>query len=448
VLARAARRDQDLYLCIEFMRRFLSPRGGAAALCAIVLGAGCEDRVPTFPEGQLPGQSRAQTIELLLPAADFLRADTVFDGFASQNQFGALVVANRFGDGLTRPPLQSNALARFAIPDTVVYTRAGTVRTDSVASYVGGEITALLQGDRSRIDGDVELSLHVAAEAWDTSATWQLAEGVPGAVRSWQTPGGTRGALLARIRLAAGDAALPDTLRWAMDSVAMARLTEGARHGVVITAEGAQGRLQLVLLSLRAEARPVGVTDTVVPFTIFPAAQRFVFTPEPPIGGDGYEVGGVRGARTVLRLQLPETLPACPPGSPPCGTVRMVDARLNQVALLMTPQRNRDGFEPLGTSFIQLRRMLEPELGRFSPLGVPGVGGDSIPARSFAMGPDTTIAVQLVPDLIRRMVADTTRTATIALLDSPEGGFFGVSRLRRDMRLRIIYTILPQPTLP
>lgn len=429
------------------MRRFLLSWGGAAAVGAMVLGAGCEDRVPTFPEGQLPGETRAQTVELLLSASEFVLEDTVYDGFSRQTQLGALVVASDFGEGAE--PLQANALGRFPLPDTVVYTRGGSTRSDSILRYVGGELTAVLQRDRSQVDGALELSLFEVGEAWDTTATWQHAARGDTATRAWQQPGGTRGALLARTTLSLADTAFRDTLRWAIDSVAMQRLADGAGHGVLISADGASARLLLTGLSLRADVRPAGGADTTVSITLTPAAQRFVFSPEPPLGGGAYAVAGIRGARSVLTLRLPENVPACPPGTvPACGTVRTQDARLNQVALLLTPERTTDGFRPVGTAFVQLRRLLEPELGRFSPLGVPPVGGDSIPAASFVAPQDTTIAFQLSPDLVRRMLEDDTRTATLALLGSPEGAYFGLPRFRRDARLRIVYTIVPAPTLP
>jgi hypothetical protein len=428
------------------MRR-TSRRIAGTLLAAVTVGvAGCRDELPTFSGDFFPGTQRTQTLELQLPLGDFLLGDTVFQGFTDARTLGALLTANGFGEAGAGPQLHAHALTAFQFPDTVQYVRDGTVYGDTVFSLTEATLVGVIDPLRSVYDQAVELQLWEAAEAWDTLATWHLARGAAGEQQAWTEPGGTRGALLASLMLTPGDTLPGDTLRWALDSVAVNRLA-GA-HGLVVTAAGAPSRIQFGFTRLDVSITPTSIDTTLVQ-TLVPRALHYVFNPpfERPAGL--WSVGGVRSYRTVLQLQLPDHLPACadPAGPGPCPTIPLGQVQLNQLAVLLTPHVQPDGYRVVSPVRLEARLITEPELGARAPLG-PSVGSsESIPADAFARG-DTTAALFLGPAFARRLVADTARTGTIALTIEPEGRTFGVARFHRDARLRIIYTIVPEPTLP
>jgi hypothetical protein len=126
--------------------------------------------------------------------------------------------------------------------------------------------------------------------------------------------------------------------------------------------------------------------------------------------------------------------------------VPLKNVSLNQVSLVFSPVAVDDGFRPTETVFLQLRHVLEPELGRRAPLG-PVVANDTVPKRAFQVPGDTAIALRMT-DFVQRAAQNDSLSATFALVNANEGFEFGLARFRREARLRIVYTLVPEPKLP
>ncbi|HYJ79517.1 MAG TPA: hypothetical protein VEW03_07960, partial [Longimicrobiaceae bacterium] len=87
---------------------FLTPLLAAAIVA-------CTDESPTLTGDDLfPGGSRPVTLELVVPAAEFLTTLGVYTGFADRYSFPFLVIANQYGGGL-----QAHALVTLNFPDEI-----------------------------------------------------------------------------------------------------------------------------------------------------------------------------------------------------------------------------------------------------------------------------------------------------------------------------------------
>lgn len=435
-------------------RRLNSGRKTILALAALLAGAGCTDDLPTVGGEELfPSGTRPSTFEVTVPAERFLTTLGDFSGYTDARDAGFLLVANRF-DGA----LEAHTLARLApVPQTVTYTRGGQQRTDTIAALVGGALVAPLDTAASMADGVVRVRVWEVGEAWDPgSVSWELAVDTAGERVPWTTPGGTRGALLGEVELAAAAFRRDSTLRVPVDSTALKRIATEDFRGLLITAEGAGARLQLRNVRLDAEVRPRGATDTLVALSVGAGAQTFVYTPDQPSSPTAWEAGGVRSARTLFRVDLGLRVPVCPQAD--CPQVPLRDVTLNEVALLLDPVPVPAGFRPLGPVPILLRRVVEPELGRQAPLGE--VANDVLalnPALGraiFAGGvfdPAEPLYVVPITEFARRLAASDTTTANLALLGEGGGAAvatFGTAWFAPAPRLRIVYTVPVRPTLP
>jgi hypothetical protein len=438
-----------------------------AALLLLAGGvSGCRDELPTatgpdrFPEGTL-----LTSLVVDLPAAEFLEYLGQFTGYTGVRQAEYGLVANQF-DGV----LQARTLSRLgAFPDTISYTAGGATVTDTVWEWAAGSVVATVDTVATQVTGSVTLRLHAAAQEWDPgSATWALAIDTAGARVPWAQPGGSLGAELGRATWAPRDTVLGDTIRWAIDSLAVAQMAADGFHGLVVVAEGAPSRVQIGPLLLRTGIRPASRPDTVLAQTIAGGPRTFVFSPAPPDAGATpgarWMAGGIGSARSLFRVTLPERVRACPPGTPPgaaCPERLLRDMILNEVALLLEPDTVGGGFRLLAPTVIRLRTLAEPELGRRAPLGAPALGGQTAAGFIFAEGrvtrelfaapTDTTLAI-LMTDHFRNLIARDTLQApastAFALLAEPEGANFGYARFVPTPRLRIVYTLPVQRTSP
>lgn len=435
------------------MRRIVPALRGICAFALLGTLSACADKLPTTSQDdQFPGGTRPSTLEVLLSPADLLESDTVFTGFLRpQDAFDSyLLVANQFGAVGT--PLEAHALASFAaLPDTLTFTAGGTSHTDTAFTFAGGAVVAKLDTVASEFRVPVTLEVWALAQPFDTATvTWELAADSAGARRPWTTPGGTRAALLGSLQIAPGDTMLGDSVRIPLDSLAMAQARVGLKGapGVLVTVSGGPARLQLNSLALRATVRPASAQDTTLALTSNTATRAFVFTPAPPAPNGLFQVGGPVGARSIVRITLPKQLPGCSSASPlPCTQqVPLKNVVLNQVSLIFVPVAVDDGFRPTETVHLQLRHVLEPALGRRAPLG-PVVASDTVPKGVFSTAKDTTVMLRLT-DFAQRVAQTDSLTNTFALLNTIEGHEFGLARFLRQARLRIVYTLVPEPKLP
>jgi hypothetical protein len=415
----------------------------AAALCLAAL-MGCDNQLPTVTgDGAFPGDRVPVTLEVTVPTSQLVVSDTVFEGFDTPLSY--LLVANAFDGALT-----AHALARFSgYPDSVIYSVGGVVRTEKSFVYGAGRITAQVDSASSSPRAPASLELLAVAQDWDTTAvSWENAVDRPTAPVRWRTPGGTPGSLISRVTWTPGDTTQKDSLSWTVDSLTVARLARGEVSGVLVRSASVGSRLEISRLTLSYGIRPAGKPDTTIAQQLTTGTQTFLLTPDPPAGAGFYRVGGLTGARTVLRLDLSQKVSNCAPPATAagCTTVPLSSVELDQATLLLDSAPVPFGFRPLKPALIELRRLLEPELGARSPLGDLLVSVAADPA-AFKAGGQRAIAVPLTAS-VGAAAATTTQTLDLALLSGVGANDFGTVWFTSAPRLRLLYTVPRQPTLP
>ncbi|HEV2147863.1 MAG TPA: hypothetical protein VGR37_10715 [Longimicrobiaceae bacterium] len=441
-------------------RRFSLGRALASAVLLTLPAVACTDDPPTaggvdlFPGGTLPA-----TFQVVLPADSVTRLLGTFSGYTGPEDAGFLVVANEF-DGR----LNSNALIRLAgFPTSVTFTQGGTSKTDSVFTFGRGTLVARLDSLASTSAGPIDLQLFEVGQPWDpATVSWQFAVDTVGGRVPWTRPGGSRGALLSTVRLPAGAGVQGDSVLFALDSLTVKRISAPDFPGFLLTAAGAQGRVQLGAsgIQLRTGVHPQSASpDTLVPVTVSSGALAFIFDPDQPSAQGVWEVGGIRSARTLFRLQLPRTLPVCRGGA--CTQVPLRQLTLNEVSLLLDPVPVPNGFRPVGPVPIAVRRVTEPELGRRAPLGaVVNQPVGLTAARTLVFGgsqfmPGDSLHVVPITSFAADLAASDSTGASLALLSDPGTLFgvpgalsFGPAWFAATPRLRIVYTAPERLVLP
>jgi hypothetical protein len=411
-----------------------------AALAVTV--AACSDETPTLSgPGSFPPGGTAVTREVILPAARFFEVLGGFSGYTDASDAAYAVVANQYGG-----ELNAHALARFiGFPRTVTYLRNGVSKTDAAFSY--RESRLVLDVDTLATAGrPFTLQVWEAAQRFDPrTATWTLAIDSAGEQVAWTEPGGTRGVLL-------GTASYPatggDSLVVTLSPASVQRMADSTSPGVVVTVAETGARVELANFQLRISVRPDSAApDTTINFTALTGANlTTVYTPEQPDATPGtVAVGGIRSARTLLELDLDQTVPGCP-ATQTCAEVPLSQVQLNQVAILLRPAPTPRGFGALNSVPLALRLVVEPELGRVAPLGQTLLDQDVL----FPSA-DSVLALPITT-LTRTLLANDSIPRTVALV-SEQGGAgpppnFGVLFLSADARLRIVYTLPARRPLP
>lgn len=416
-------------------------RAGAGVLALLGL-AGCTNDVPTATGSDLfPGATEMTSIAILVPADQFLSGDTVYDGYTGVGNAGYLLAANRF-DG----ELDAHALARFGtFPDSVSYTVGGTRVTDKTFTYSSGRITALIDTVASVPAGSVVLRLYALEQPWDSvNVSWTHASDAPAPTVAWATPGGSLGDLIAEATWVRGDTLRRDSIVWQIDSLAMNRIATPGFAGLAATAAVPGARVQFSRLALTGSVRPATHPDTTVEVTPLTSVQTFIFDPPPPQAATAFRAGGFTGARTILRLRLDHQVPSCADPTAGCPLIPLRDVTLNGAQLLLDPLPVPSGFRPTVPQFLQLRRLLEPDLGRKSALSEVLVQDTAAVVFSGPSGPQT--ASVNVTNILRAF-ADSS-SIDLALMSTTQSASFGVLWFSRSPRLRLIYTLPRTPTLP
>lgn len=417
--------------------RFLVP----VVLLGSALFAACQERSPTaVGEDLFPQGSRPATVELA-SAAQSLTILGRFTGYTSPQDAAFLLVANRF-DG----SLDAATLARFrGFPTFVNVTVNGAVRVDSVFTFLGGQVVVPIDTTATEFQGGpVTLELRALARSPGPDSLF---------ARGTIDTTGTR--LLSSVRITPGDTATRDSVVFAIDSLDVRQFAREDFPGLLLRAAGGQARLQTGRLSLRTAVRPSQRADTTVAQTITTGPQTFIYSPEPPVPENALIAGGIRSARSLFRLVLPERVPAGPGDS---RTVPIDSVTINEAALLLEPLPASGGFRPLGPLTLQLVRVAEPELGARAPLGdiaQDPVGfsqqGPVYAPIVYTPGQTEPVTVRLTQHVRNVAARDTTARAreglgtTLALLGQAEAQAFGRALFRSPPQLRLVYTV-PVPT--
>jgi hypothetical protein len=422
------------------MRRRLEHIGLLALLG--LTAAGCADELPTLADEAFPPGSVPVTREVILPASAFFRFLGSHTGYGRTGGSGFLVLANDY-EGL-----RANVLADFGpFPREVSYTRNGSERRDSLFEYGGGRLVLRVDTVAST-GGPVTFRLWAATQPWSAaSATWTAAMDTGGAPVSWTQPGGTRGELLAEREVTLSPTGT-DSVVLQLSPEQVVRLADTASHGVVLTLDRADRRIELTSLVLRASVRPDSAApDTTINVNVPLAASTTVFTPDPPDAPPGVlAVGGVRRARALIEIDPRQTVPGVCPGPGACAPLALRDVRINHVTVLFTPLDVPNGFDPLGPVPLGLRILQEPELGRFAPLGAQVLDRPT----TFSVR-DSLLELPITGLTTTFAVNDTLPTTFALVSESPltmDAPTFGLAFFRSDPLLRIIYTVPSRRQLP
>jgi hypothetical protein len=421
----------------------MRPRSLFALLAALaVTVAACSDETPTLSgPGPFPPGGRAVTREVILPAARFFQVLGSFSNYTDASDASYVVVANQYGG-----ELNAHALARFTgFPDTVTYIRNGTTKRDAAFTY---QESRLVLGVDTLATAGLPFTLQIweAAQRWDPrTATWTLAIDSVGEQVAWTEPGGTRGALLGQ---ASYTAAAGDSLVVTLAPASLQRMADPLSPGVVFTVAETGARVELQDMILRLTVKPdSAIPDTTLNFVASPGINlTTVYTPEQPDPPAGtIAVGGIRSARTLLELDLDQTVPGCP-ATESCAEVPLSQVQLNQVAILLRPEAVPRGFGAVNSVPLALRLVVEPELGRVAPLGQTVLDQDIL----FPSA-DSVLALPITT-LTRTLIANDSIPRTVALVSEVSGAgpppTFGVLFLNADARLRIVYTLPARRPLP
>jgi hypothetical protein len=309
------------------MRRILMTGLAVGAVVALVAGCGDEDPVGLGSDLMGPG---VRTYEVTLDPAEFLVADTTFDGIGTLNDAFFRMVAHAFDDDL-----EARTLFSIARPATVNYTPSeGSAVTDTIQSIVGGVLTVVVDTVASS-PGPVDLEIVRVTEEWAApSADWEVRLDTAGVTETWAAPGGSPGAVLGGATWTSGD-----TLVITLDSAAVAVWddTLAARLGGMIRSATPGSRLFFESMEFHFDVVPV-TTDTVVPAGGL-RNSKIILTPEDTAPAEGeLRVGGLPAWRSFLRFQpMADVLIPCGPGALPTCTLPLGNVTINQAALLLTP---------------------------------------------------------------------------------------------------------------
>jgi hypothetical protein len=437
------------HLNLQIMRRRFARSRALFLIPLLAATAACQDESPTLSGDDLfPGGGRPTTLEVIVPAAEFLETLGVYTGFGDRTTFGFQIAANQY-EGV----LDANTLVRFDFPRRVEYSQDGTSRVDSTFAVRSARLTVLVDSGGTSA-GSSTLQVYRLAQPFDAATvTWTLAADT-GAGVPWRQPGGTRGPLAGTAVY--NPATAGDTVLFQLDSLGAAGLRSDSANGALIRVAETNRRVQLRGVSLTLRVRPSNaVRDTTLEVPVPAEALTFVFTPQPPAAVPGtFQAGGVGASRTVFGVDLDRTVPGCPPPET-CAPVPLSEVLLNRVSLLLKPQASPAGFTPLGRVPFTLFTVPEPELGRRAPLGPPA--NDPLPSSGpvvIAEAGDTLVEIPFT-GYARAVLASDSLPTTFALLGelppqaagaSPRN--FGVSVFDAAPRLRIVYTLPIRPRLP
>jgi hypothetical protein len=419
-------------------------RHAAAALAAFMLAA-CGDEGPIGVGGELTG-ARVVTLEVILEPEQYLVDATTLSGYALPGAAPWMLVAREYG-GI----LDANGLFSLGVvPRGVSYRDAeGVVRTDTLPTYIGGELVFSVDTLRSfGLDQDVVLRLYEVTESWDaTTANWTMRVDSPGVQLAWTQPGGTTGAAIDSAVLVSG----ADTVVFTVDSAFISRWrdTANARLGALIVAETPGVRLRSTIpglrapVVLRAHAIPATRPDTVVTATVGSTAVGFVYTPEPP-PEEALRIGGLPSHRAYLRFSEnfhDIEVGHCGQGGP-CVPLRSVT--VNSAHLLLEPLPVPEAYQLEDSLRLRGRTV---ETSALAPRERAPLGDTLNVPRSIAPDAFTEPTAALVEVPITRYVITIARppeegerapTRDIALMALPENALFGYGRFAQGPRLRLV----------
>jgi hypothetical protein len=424
--------------------------------------AGCSTTVPTSDDGdQIP--INVETVEVRLPFSEFGSEFQTLSGFGSPADLARRIVAHEWEGAL-----ESRALLRFGgLPDAISVRPpgGGTLVADSFYTLVGGRIT--LQFDTLSAVGSPrhDISIGAVSTQWHAkTANWELAVDTLGNTIAWPEPGGGPVRFVAAGQwdpFILADTIQIDTISLAIDSLTAVELGQEDRRdrGLLISGTTVGSRIEMLRADLVMTARPSIRSDTVIEVSAFTTESTFLYTPEATPTGELVLVGGVPASRAIFRMSVPETVD--PPGSV-CARIEC-PLRLDPAQLVFagvsfhTRAPGSPAHLPIDTTFVQLRRVLEPDRLPRSPLGSPvHLFEPPLPPEYFRTETETRFELGIT-SFVRTLLADSLsaeeRSPVLALVGSPEPASFDLASFygpggNLEPTLRLIMTLSGEIPLP
>lgn len=429
-------------------------RRGAAALLAIAALAACENEIPTASgPGLFPGEITPTTLVQEFTGDDFIVNEEVFAGFGDPRLSPFLLLAHQFDGAFDAHPI-----VRFStLPDSVSYTLDDLPRRHEIASFAGGRLLVPVDSLASTPRQSTRLELFEIAQPWDSATvSWEYAVNSAEEQVAWTTPGGTRGRFLDEEFWLPGNETQQDTVVLTLDSLTVHQISTGEHPGFLLVTDRPGTRLKLSGMTLAVDARPASEADTLIELRTMEAVQQFLYTDEPVAGDDALVTGGLRGDRSLFTLDLAQEVEACPEDGGACRIVPLRDVTVNRAQLVLHPLEVPLGHRPLAVPTVQLRTVAEPELGRFAPLGSV-IATDTISPSAFAPGTDREFALDISNTVLQRLAAQRAAIRrgeafdtriTFALMTTYQVPDLGLLYFRSSPRLRVVYTLPLDPSLP
>lgn len=342
----------------------------ALAVATLLCAAACQEQLPTATQDDLvpPGL----TVEVTLPFEDFGKSARVFGGYGRASDLGGGFVAREYGGESPGEGLVAATLARFGrYPSYASVTdTTGTTRPDSSLTFLAGRVVVSFNADGSVAAGPVDVRAHTTSERWHPrSAGWELAVDTLGDATRWSEPGGGSGEALGN---ALWTPSSGDSVEFAVDSAQVATWADSTdlARGVRLTTETGGVRLQVRSVRLWLDALPSINPDTVLQLLAVTEGTTFIYDPVPGPPASGLRIGGAPAWRSVLELELPETLDGIPTL---CAVVtcpaEIDEEHISYAGLVLTSQESERAFAPSDTLWADLRMVLAPEVLPKSPLG-------------------------------------------------------------------------------
>ena len=259
----------------------------------------------------------------------------------------------------------------------------------------------------SVVPGPVTMAVGALMEDWDyASATWDLAVDSVGVQRPWSEEGA--GPVMP-LGSSVWDPSAGDSVVFDLDSAAVALLDDTlvAGRGIRLEPLTEGTRLDINSVSFSVSARASINPDTVVAAAVPVSRRTFVYRPALEASENAMLVGGVPAWRTVLQLDIPETLDGpeslcanviCP--------VTLEPEAISGAFLVLRTLAPPAAFQPKDSLLMDVRPVLEPSRLPKSPLGGSQVGGLGLrlAPEDFGEEDGVEVAIPLGP-LVRALVA-------------------------------------------
>ena len=333
--------------------------------------SGCQEEITVTLDGDLIPVG-AVTVEVILPFHEFAGDLEAWGGYGQPYQLPTGIVARSFEGSLDARVLTSwNPYPVSAS----VRDSTGSVRVDSLLTFVGGRIIARFDTISSVLDGPVTLSIGALPRDWDfRSAAWDVAVDSVGDRQLWAEGGAGPVTPLAT---GVWDPTAGDSVVFEIDSagVSIWADTADAEMGVRLDAVTEGVRLDLKGLSYFLSTRPSIHTDTIVELAVGARARTFIYQPVPEAPEGEIRVGGAPAWRSVFTMSMPKTL-----DGPPelCQLVQcpltLTSESLISASLVLTTRAPPPAFQPTDSLRLDVRPVLEPSRLPKSPLGSSLVG--------------------------------------------------------------------------